>query len=33
MSTAAKSIYLLTMVLIKIFLSTQDTLCFAGVSY
>ncbi|KKH47973.1 hypothetical protein EO95_04115 [Methanosarcina sp. 1.H.T.1A.1] len=32
MLTAAKSIYLLTMVLLKIFLSTQDTLSFAGVS-
>jgi hypothetical protein len=31
MLTAAKSIYLLTMVLLKIFISTQDELSFAGV--
>jgi len=32
MLTAAKSIYLLTMVLLKIFFSTQDVLSFAGIS-
>ena len=31
MLTAAKSIYLLTMVLLKIFIFTQDKLSFAGV--